>query len=74
MKVHKTEFEGLLVIELEVYYDERGYFYESWQKDKYKKAGIQEDFIQDNKSYSNKDVLRGLHFQRMNPQGQLIHS
>ena len=70
MKVIKTEFEGLLIFEPEIYYDERGYFYELWRDEDYKRVGIQENFVQDNISMSYKNVLRGLHSQK--GQGQLV--
>ncbi|MBY0435771.1 MAG: dTDP-4-dehydrorhamnose 3,5-epimerase [Cyclobacteriaceae bacterium] len=64
IKVTKTEFEGLLVIEPKVFDDNRGYFFESYNKKVFKEAGIEIDFVQDNQSFSKKGVLRGLHFQR----------
>lgn len=73
MKVSKTKIEGLLIIEPAVFGDERGYFYESYNSDKYLEAGLDFTFVQDNLSKSSKDVLRGLHFQ--NPpfaQGKLV--
>jgi dTDP-4-dehydrorhamnose 3,5-epimerase len=63
MKIQKTSIEGLVVIHLDVFPDERGYFYESYQKEKFQKLGIDADFVQDNESMSSKNVLRGLHFQ-----------
>jgi dTDP-4-dehydrorhamnose 3,5-epimerase len=63
MKITKTEFNGLLVVEPEVFGDERGCFYESWQKDKYKNAGLDICFIQDNISKSGYGTIRGLHYQ-----------
>ncbi len=59
-----TEIEGVLIIEPTVWQDARGYFFESFQKEKYSDLGISCDFIQDNESYSERGVLRGLHFQR----------
>ncbi len=64
MKVTKTPFEGLLIIEPRVFEDARGYFFESYNKNEFHKAGIDFDFVQDNQSFSKKGVLRGLHFQR----------
>lgn len=63
MKIHKTEIEDLLVIHPDVFPDERGYFFESYQKEKFREAGLNWDFVQDNESMSMKGVLRGLHFQ-----------
>jgi dTDP-4-dehydrorhamnose 3,5-epimerase len=63
MKVKPTKIEGLIVIEPNVFYDERGYFSESYKKSNYEKAGITNQFVQDNLSKSEKGVLRGLHYQ-----------
>ncbi len=63
MKVKPTEIDGLIVIEPNVFYDERGYFSESYKKSNYEEAGILNHFVQDNLSKSQKGVLRGLHFQ-----------
>lgn len=73
MKVDETPIEGLLIIQPDVYFDERGYFLETYNKEKWKELGINFDFLQDNQSQSSKGVLRGLHFQ--NPpyaQGKLV--
>lgn len=64
MKVLKTDFEGLFVIKPDVFEDNRGKFYEHWQKDRYKAAGITVEFLQDDFSFSKKNVLRGLHGQK----------
>ena len=63
MKIIKTPIENLLVLEPKVFEDERGYFFESFNKKKLEDIGIKESFVQDNQSLSNKNVLRGLHFQ-----------
>jgi dTDP-4-dehydrorhamnose 3,5-epimerase len=71
--IEKTQFEGLLIIKPNIFEDERGYFYESFNSQSYAHLGINKNFVQDNQSLSNKGVLRGLHFQ--NPpyeQGKLI--
>lgn len=73
MEIIKTKIEGLLIIKPSVFIDERGYFYESYNKNNFAKLGIDADFVQDNESKSQKNVLRGLHFQ--NPpfgQGKLV--
>ncbi len=70
MKVIKTDFEGLLIFEPQIFHDERGFFYESWKKSDYGRYGIKETFVQDNISLSHKNVLRGLHYQK--GQGQLV--
>ena len=64
MKVTKTTFEGLLIIEPQVFEDDRGFFYESYNKKSFHHEGIEMEFVQDNQSYSQKGVLRGLHFQK----------
>jgi dTDP-4-dehydrorhamnose 3,5-epimerase len=73
MEVIETELNGLFVLKPKVFEDERGYFYESYNQNLFKLAGINFDFVQDNQSLSQKGVLRGLHFQ--NPphaQGKLV--
>lgn len=72
LEVVKEPLPGLLVIKPNVFKDERGFFLETWQKEKYKDIGIKEDFVQDNWSRSSKGVLRGLHYQKQNPQGKLV--
>ncbi len=64
MRVIETEIEGVVIIEPDVYQDERGYFLETFREDKFRKlVGIDVDFVQDNESLSRKFVLRGLHYQ-----------
>jgi dTDP-4-dehydrorhamnose 3,5-epimerase len=63
MKVINEPLPGLKVIQPNVFEDARGYFYESYNADAFKKIGIPEEFVQDNQSLSNRGVLRGLHFQ-----------
>lgn len=63
MKVTTTKIDGLLILEPRVFPDDRGYFYESYNKQKYADAGIDYDFVQDNQSFSQKGTLRGLHGQ-----------
>tara|TARA_B100001939_G_C16924303_1_gene610835 strand:- start:27 stop:575 length:549 start_codon:yes stop_codon:yes gene_type:complete len=73
MKIERTPIKDLLVIHPQVHEDSRGNFFESWNKDLFKKITNGLDFVQDNQSYSKKNVLRGLHFQ--NPpyeQGKLV--
>lgn len=74
MEVVTTPLAGLLIIKPRIFTDSRGYFFESYNINAYKEAGIDVDFVQDNQSLSNKNVLRGLHFQ--NPphaQDKLVH-
>lgn len=73
MKVIPTEIPDVLIIEPQVYGDDRGFFLESFnQKDFREKAGVNTTFVQDNHSMSLKNVLRGLHYQIRNPQGKLV--
>lgn len=65
MNIIKTDIEGLLIIEPEVFGDSRGYYFESWSKSRYLEAGITCEFVQDNESKSSFGVLRGLHWQAM---------
>ena len=72
MKVTKTEITGLLIIEPDVFSDERGFFFESFSKMRYNENGINHDFVQDNFSKSKKGTIRGLHYQiREKAQGKL---
>ena len=64
MNIIKTPIEGLLVIEPQVFKDARGYFVETYNEQRYREAGIEARFVQDNQSCSSYGVVRGLHFQR----------
>ncbi|MBR4399305.1 MAG: dTDP-4-dehydrorhamnose 3,5-epimerase [Fibrobacter sp.] len=68
----KTSIEGVTIIEPTVFGDARGYFMETYSKRDFAEGGIDVDFVQDNESRSRKGVLRGLHFQKKNPQGKLV--
>ena len=72
MRCIETELPGVLMIEPDVYRDERGFFLESYHADKYAQWGIPGTFVQDNHSRSVRHTLRGLHAQRRHPQGKLI--
>ncbi|WP_372652573.1 dTDP-4-dehydrorhamnose 3,5-epimerase [Draconibacterium sp.] len=63
MNIVETGIPGLVVIEPRVFEDDRGYFFETFQQERYREAGIDRPFIQDNESRSVKGVVRGLHFQ-----------
>jgi len=63
MKFTRLEIPGVILIEPRVFPDLRGFFYESWREDRFRDAGIDVAFVQDNHSRSQKGVLRGLHFQ-----------
>ncbi len=73
MEVENTKLADVLIIHPSVYEDERGHFFETWNQVRYAGIGIKEDFVQDNLSFSKKNVLRGLHFQNPNAQGKLVH-
>lgn len=64
--------EGLVVIEPRVFGDERGYFMETFRESDYSEAGIDVHFVQENESMSSRGVLRGMHFQRTQPQAKLV--
>jgi dTDP-4-dehydrorhamnose 3,5-epimerase len=72
MKVLRCPLEGLLIIEPKVFGDARGYFLETWNRNRYREAGLDTDFVQDNISFSRRGILRGLHFQNPKPQGKLL--
>lgn len=63
MKFIKTEIAGLLILEPDVFNDDRGFFFETYSKQRYEKFGIPDEFIQDNISKSEKGTVRGLHYQ-----------
>jgi dTDP-4-dehydrorhamnose 3,5-epimerase len=63
MNIVNTDFKALLIIEPKVLTDERGYFFESYNKKNFKELGITYEFVQDNQSQSTRGVLRGLHYQ-----------
>jgi dTDP-4-dehydrorhamnose 3,5-epimerase len=67
-----TGIKGLTIIIPTVVGDDRGYFMETWHYEEFTHAGIEVNFVQDNQSKSRKGVLRGLHFQKKNPQGKLV--
>ncbi|MCF8179211.1 MAG: dTDP-4-dehydrorhamnose 3,5-epimerase [Sulfuritalea sp.] len=72
MKAIPTEIPEVVLIEPRVFGDERGYFYESWNKRTFAELGIDAEFVQDNHSRSQRNVLRGLHYQIEHAQGKLI--
>ena len=73
MKAIATAIPDLLIIEPKVFGDERGFFYESFNRRKFSELiGKDVDFVQDNHSRSTKNVLRGLHYQIQHPQGKLV--
>lgn len=72
MKIVETELPGCLILEPRVFRDERGFFLESWNAGAYRKALGEWTFVQDNHSRSRRGVLRGLHYQIVQPQGKLV--
>ncbi len=72
MIVHDTALPGVKLIEPKVFGDDRGFFLESWNARVFADAGIDATFVQDNHSRSARGVLRGLHYQIVEPQGKLV--
>ena len=70
--VEKTNIRDLVVITPEIFKDDRGFFTETYRKDKFTEFGLDMEFVQDNHSRSSKNVLRGLHFQWEPPMGKLM--
>ncbi len=73
MKVTQTALAGVVIIEPKIFPDARGFFVETYNKDRYAASGIDIDFVQDNLSFSSKGVLRGLHYQEPHAQGKLVY-
>lgn len=74
MKVIPTAIPEVLLLEPKVFGDERGYFYESWNKRTFAELGIDAEFVQDNHSKSQRNVVRGLHYQIEHAQGKLVRA
>lgn len=72
MKILPTTLQGVLLLEPQVFGDERGFFLESYNRRTFAEAGIAEEFVQDNHSFSIRNTLRGLHYQVRQPQGKLV--
>jgi dTDP-4-dehydrorhamnose 3,5-epimerase len=72
LKILTTELDGVLLIEPKVFEDPRGFFLETYHRDRYRQLGITEDFCQDNLSFSCRGTLRGLHYQYPHPQAKLV--
>lgn len=73
MDVIETSLPGVTIVEPDVFGDERGFFMEVYNAERYGQHGLPNEFFQDNLSYSSKGVLRGLHFQNLNQQGKLVY-
>ena len=74
MKVVATDLPGVVIVEPDVHRDARGFFLEAYHQRKFAEAGIPGPFVQDNHSYSVQGTLRGLHAQRIRPQGKLVRA
>jgi dTDP-4-dehydrorhamnose 3,5-epimerase len=72
MQVTETKLPGTLIIEPHVFPDGRGFFFESYHRERYRQHGIRDEFVQDNISCSVKDTLRGLHYQSPHSQAKLV--
>jgi len=72
MNIIKTNLPGVLIIEPRVFPDGRGFFFETYHRNRYGECGMGNDFVQDNLSYSVKDTLRGLHYQHPHSQAKLV--
>jgi dTDP-4-dehydrorhamnose 3,5-epimerase len=72
MRIEEGRLPGLLLIELQCFDDERGFFLESFHAERYRAHGIADEFVQDNHSRSRQNVLRGLHFRINRPQAQIV--
>jgi dTDP-4-dehydrorhamnose 3,5-epimerase len=72
MKISATRIPDVLVIEPRVFDDERGFFMETWHRQRFAEHGLDWEFVQDNHSRSVRGTLRGLHYQVVRPQGKLV--
>jgi dTDP-4-dehydrorhamnose 3,5-epimerase len=74
MQIHETNLTEVKLLEPRVFADSRGFFLESYNRRSFAELGIREDFVQDNHSRSERGVLRGLHYQLVQPQGKLVRA
>jgi dTDP-4-dehydrorhamnose 3,5-epimerase len=72
LNVIQTELPGILIIEPQVFADERGFFLEIYHAQRFREAGLPDTFVQDNQSRSKRGVVRGLHYQEPGAQGKLV--
>jgi dTDP-4-dehydrorhamnose 3,5-epimerase len=72
VNILQTELPGVVLVKPDVHGDARGYFVETWNQQRYAEAGLDAVYVQDNLSYSDRGVLRGLHFQHPRGQGKLV--
>lgn len=73
VRIEETNIPGVLIIHPDLFGDSRGYFLETWNQQRYAEVGLNINFVQDNLSYSQQGVLRGLHFQNPDAQGKLVY-
>jgi dTDP-4-dehydrorhamnose 3,5-epimerase len=74
MQIHETNLAEVKLLEPRVFADSRGFFLESYNRRTFAELGIDETFVQDNHSRSERGVLRGLHYQLIQPQGKLVRA
>src|SRR5215470_2582611 len=74
MKKTETNLSGVLLLEPQVFGDDRGFFFESYNERVFAEIGIRDCFVQDNHSRSQRNVIRGLHYQISQPQGKLVRA
>jgi dTDP-4-dehydrorhamnose 3,5-epimerase len=72
VNVIQSELKGLVILQPKVFGDARGFFLETWNRRRYREAGLDVEFVQDNLSVSGRGILRGLHCQNPTPQGKLV--
>lgn len=72
MEFEQTSIQGVILVKPKVFGDSRGFFVETWQKERYEEIGLKLPFVQDNHSRSVYGVLRGIHYQREHAQGKLV--
>lgn len=72
MTISQTKLAGVLLVEPRVFGDPRGYFLETYRRDRFAEVGVPDVFVQDNESFSTRGILRGLHYQWPKPQGKLV--
>ena len=72
MDILKSNIDGIIILKPKKFFDDRGFFLETFERFRYLEVGIDDDFVQDNQSHSTKGVLRGLHCQLKFPQAQLV--
>ena len=72
MKFEETPLAGVYLLQPRVFGDQRGFFMESWNRETFRQAGFEMDFVQDNHSRSRRGILRGMHYQTRHTQGKLV--